>query len=250
MSHVVRVELGAVVGRAKALKAEAQHAGSLLQRLFEAAADGHYLADAFHRASQRLIDLAELIEIPTRELDDHVVQRGLEAGAGRLRDVIGQVRQGVTERQLGGDPGKRIARRLAGQGRAAREAGIYLDHAVVDARLTGLVAHGRLRVQRKLDVALADHPQMANGSDSHAAQNVVFLVRQRLRWSNHDALARVNAHGIDVLHVAHDDTVVRAVAYHLVLELFPAGQVLLDEHLTPDHAAGASASTLRADGAL
>ena len=41
----------------------------------------------------------------------------------------------------------------------------------------------------------------------------------------------MDAHRVDVLHVADGDAVVRAVAHHLVLDLFPADQRLLDQYL-------------------
>ncbi len=45
----------------------------------------------------------------------------------------------------------------------------------------------------------------------------------------------MNAQRIKILHVADGDARVRGVAHHLVLDLFPAPQVLLDEDL-PDRA--------------
>ena len=70
---------------------------------------------------------------------------------------------------------------------------------------------------------------------------LVLLVGQRLARRDHDAVAGVNAHRVDVLHVADGDAVVRAVAHHLVLDLLPADERLLDEHL-PDGAGSESAS--------
>src|SRR5262249_58768102 len=46
-----------------------------------------------------------------------------------------------------------------------------------------------------------------------------------------DGLARVDAHRVDVLHVTDGDAVVPSVTHHLIFDLLPAAQVLLDQHL-------------------
>ena len=66
---------------------------------------------------------------------------------------------------------------------------------------------------------------------AHVAHPLVFLVRQRERRGDRDAVAGVDAHRIDVLDRADDDEVVRDVAHHLELELLPADDGLLDEDL-------------------
>jgi hypothetical protein len=43
--------------------------------------------------------------------------------------------------------------------------------------------------------------------------------------------AGVNADRIDVLHVANDDAVVRAIAQHFVLDFFPAEKTRFHERL-------------------
>jgi hypothetical protein len=50
----------------------------------------------------------------------------------------------------------------------------------------------------------------------------------------------VNAHRVDVLHVTDGDAVVAPVAHHFVLNLLPAAQILLDQHL--GHAIGEAAA--------
>ena len=72
---------------------------------------------------------------------------------------------------------------------------------------------------------------MPHGADGELAQRVVLAVGERLARRDHNALARVHAHGIEVLHVAHHDAVVVAVAHHLVLDLLPADEVFLDQDL-------------------
>ena len=70
---------------------------------------------------------------------------------------------------------------------------------------------------------------------------IILMARARSLWysllvsvcegSHHDALARMDAQRVEVLHVADGDAVVVAVAHHLVLYLLPASQRLLHQHL-------------------
>ena len=53
------------------------------------------------------------------------------------------------------------------------------------------------------------------------AQLEVLAVGQRLRWRDDDTVTRVDAQRVKVLHVAHGDAVVAAIAHHLVLDLLP-----------------------------
>ena len=69
---------------------------------------------------------------------------------------------------------------------------------------------------------------------------MVLLVVERLRWGDDDGLAGVDAHRVDVLHVTDGDAVVAPVAHHLVFNLLPAAQALLDQHL--EHAIGKAAA--------
>jgi hypothetical protein len=68
---------------------------------------------------------------------------------------------------------------------------------------------------------------------AHVAQRLVLAVRQRLRRRDGDRVPGVDAHRVEVLDRADDDDVVFEVPHDLELELLPAEQGLLDEHL-PD----------------
>ena len=72
---------------------------------------------------------------------------------------------------------------------------------------------------------------MAHDADGQFAQFVKFAVRQGLRGSDDDTLARVDAEGVEVLHVADGDAVVKAVAHHFIFNLLPTLEALLHEHL-------------------
>ena len=81
----------------------------------------------------------------------------------------------------------------------ATEPGVDLDDTVLP----------RVGVQRVLDVALSDDTEMANDLQSSGPQHVVLVVRQGLRGRDDDRVAGVRAEGVEVLHVAADDRVLR-----------------------------------------
>ena len=62
-----------------------QRPQGLLQRLGEAAPDGHRLADALHVRGQRRVGAGELLEGEPRHLDDDVVQASARSDAGVSR---------------------------------------------------------------------------------------------------------------------------------------------------------------------
>ena len=60
---------------------------------------------------------------------------------------------------------------------------------------------------------------------------MVLAVGEGLRGGDNDALAGMDAQRVEVLHVADGDAVVVTVAHHLILDLFPPLERLLDEEL-------------------
>ena len=122
---------------------------------------------------------------------------------------------------LGGDARDRIAARLGGQGRGARDAWVHLDHEIGEG----------LRIERELHVAAALDAQRADDLQRAVAQHVVFLVGQRLAGRNNDRVAGVDADRVEVLHAAHGDGRVVRVAHDLELDLLVALDALLDQHL-------------------
>ncbi len=71
-------------------------------------------------------------------------------------------------------------------------------------------------------------PRWRIGLEGDLPEHVVFGVGQRLRRGDDDAFARMDPHGVEILHVADGDAVVILVADDLVLDLFPALEVFLD----------------------
>ncbi len=59
---------------------------------------------------------------------------------------------------------------------------------------------------------------------------MIFIVKC-LGRCDHDGLACVDTHGVDVLHVTYHDTCIVGIPHDLVLELLPAQYAFLDKHL-------------------
>ena len=89
----------------------------------------------------------------------------------------------------------------------------------------------------RLDAHRADH------RGGRVAKLLVGLVGERHLRRDRDRVAGVDAHRVEVLDRADDHDVVCAVADHLELELVPAADRLLDEHLA-DGALGEAALDL------
>ena len=203
-------------------RVELAGAHGLHEGLGEGAADAHRLADRLHLGAQRGVGAGELLEGEARELDDHVVESRLEAGRGGAGEVVRDLVQRVADRELRGDLGDRIAGRLRRERRGARHARVHLDHA----QLAGPA------LARELDVRAAGlDPDGAHDGERRVAQLLVGLVREGHLRRDRDRVAGVHAHRVEVLDRADDDRVVVPVSHDLELELVPAEQRLLDEHL-------------------
>ena len=202
--------------------ADLESAQGFLERFLERPADRHRLADAFHLGRQVGVGLGEFLEGESRHLRDHVVDRRLETGLRLAGDIVGQFVEPVADGQLGRDLGDGEAGRLGGQRAGTAHTGIHLDddHPAV----VGMDRELDIRAAR-LDADLADHGQRG------VAHVLVFFVGQRLRRGHRDRVARVDAHGIEVLDRADDHDVVVLVAHHLHLVLFPAEHGFFEQHL-------------------
>ena len=122
----------------------------------------------------------------------------------------------LVQRHSHGQPRRNLRNREAGrfrcQRRTARNARVHLDDHEPP----------RLRLDRELNVRSARlHADFANDRRRSVSHPLVFLVRQRLRRRHGDGIARVHAHGIEILDRAHHDEVVAIVAHHFQLEFLP-----------------------------
>src|SRR5690606_34058208 len=182
--------------------------------------DRHDLAHGAHLRAQVVRRLGELLEGEARHLRDDVVDRRLERRLRLLGDVVGQLVEVVAHGAQRRDLRDRVAGRLGGQGRRARDAGVHLDDD--DLAVVG--------VHRELDVRAARvDADLADDRDRRVAQALVLLVGERLRRRDRDAVAGMHAHRVEVLDRADDHDRVVRVAHHLELVLLPPEHRLLDE---------------------
>ena len=199
-----------------------QGAQGLQQRLLEGSADGHDLPDRLHLGPQERLGLWKLLKGPLGDLGDHIVDGGFEACRGLQGDVVGNLVQRESHRQLGGDLGDGESGGLGGQGRAAGDPGIHFDHHQAPIP----------RIDGELDVGASGlHPHLANDPHGGIPHVLVFLVGEGLHRSHGDGIPRVDSHGIEVLNAADHHHVVLQVAHHLQFELLPTDDRLLDQNL-------------------
>ena len=209
-------------------------ADGLLEGRLEGAVDGHDFAGGLHLCAGDAVAGGELVERPAGNLHHAVVERGLERRQRLARHRVGYLVEALADGDLGGHTGDGIARRLARQSRAAAHPGVDLDN-VVTAGVRrpagkGLADHVP-RGEGKLHVATALDAQRADDLEAGRAQHLVVLVGQGLARRHDDAVAGVDPHRVQVLHVADRDAVVRAVPHHLVLDFLPAHQRLFHQDL-------------------
>lgn len=196
-------------------------ADSLLERLLKGSADSHDLTDRLHGAANVALDVLELGKIPPRNLGHNVVQGGLKVGGSGLGDSVGQLGEGVSETNLGGGVSQGVSGSLGGQSRRSRKTGVDLDDSVVKT----------IRLEGVLDVTLANDTEMSDNLDGSASEHVVLLIAQGLAGGDDNRVTSVDTKRIKVLHVAHGDAVVVGIADHLVFDLLPALERLLDKDL-------------------
>ena len=198
--------------------ADLQRADGLQQALLNGAAHAHHLAGGLHLGAEPVVGGGELVKGEAGHFGDHIVQGGLKGGGG-VGD--GDLVQGHAHADLGGHSGDRVAAGLGGQGGGAGDAGVDLDQIVLE----GVGVQGKLDVAAALDLQRPDDPQGA------VPQHVVFLVGQGLGGADHNGVAGVDAHRVDVLHVADGDGGVVRVPHHLVFDLLVALDALFNQHL-------------------
>ena len=199
-----------------------KRAPRLHQRFFEGAAHGHHFADRFHLRPERVVGAGKFFELPLGDLDDHVVDGGLEAGRRLARDVVGNLVERVTHGELGGDLRDRKAGSLRSQRRRTRHARVHLDH---DHAAVGGI-DGELHIR-----SAGLHADLAHHGDRCVAHLLVLAIGERLRGRDGDGVAGMHAHGIEILNRADDDDVVGEVAHHLELVFLPAENALFNQAL-------------------
>ena len=92
-----------------------KRAQCFLQTLRKRAPNGHRLTDTAHLGAKGVGCAGKLLKRPARHFGDHVIDRWFEAGRSHFGDVVRDLVQGVTHRQLGSDLGDRKPCRLGCQ---------------------------------------------------------------------------------------------------------------------------------------
>lgn len=196
-------------------------ADGLLERLLKGTADSHNLTDRLHGTADIALDVLEFGQIPSGDLGNDIIKRGLEVGGRGLGHGVGKLGQAVAQADLGCGVGQGVTGGLGGQSGRTGKTGVDLDNPVVET----------IRLKSVLNVALADDTQMTNDLDGGRSEHVVLLVAQRLTGRNDDGIASVDAQGVEVLHVANRNAVVIRITNDLIFDLLPALQGLLNQNL-------------------
>lgn len=197
--------------------------------------DSHNFSDRLHRTAQSGADSVELLKIPSRDLDDTVVERRLETGRSELGHRVSNLVQGDVETKLGSDKGQGVPSGLGSESGRSRETSVDLDDAVLFGEW----------VESILDVTLSNDTEMTDDIDSSRSEHVVVGIREGLRRGNDDGVSGMNTERIKVLlisqsragfwtthlHVTDRDTVVSAISNNLVLDLLPSLHTLLNQNL-------------------
>ena len=220
LNVVQQLVYGLVVkaGHVDVAHADLQRPHGFEQAFLDGAAHAHHFARGLHLGAQAVAGALQLVKGEARHFADHVVQRRFKAGR---RVGQGNLLQMHAHRHLGRHARDGVAAGLGRKGRGARHAGIDLDQVILEA----------VRVQGKLHVAPALDLERADDLERAVAQHVIFLVGQCLAGAQHDGVARMHAHGVDIFHVADGDGGVVGVAHHLVLDLLVALDALFHQHL-------------------
>ena len=194
----------------------------LQQRLRQRPPDPERLADGAHLGPERARVAGELLEVEARRLHGDVVESRLEGGAGDARDVVRQLVERVADSEQRRKLRDREAGRLRRERRGARDARVHLDQL----QLAGL------RLVGELDVGAArGDPDGARAGERRVAEPLQLAIRERLLRRDRPRVAGVDADRVEVLDRADDDAVAGGVDDDLELELLPALERALDEHL-------------------
>ena len=195
-----------------------QRAHSLEDALLKSAAYAHHFAGSLHLGAELVGGFRELVEGETGHLRHHVVDCRLAAGGGSgYHNLV----QGEAHGYFRGHAGDGEAAGLRGERRRTGHPRIYFDEVVLE----------RERVECELHVAAAFDAQRPDELQGGVAQQLVFLVGQRLCGRYDHRVAGVHAYGVHVLHTAHCNRSVGRVAHHLELYLLVALDALFHEHL-------------------
>ena len=194
----------------------------LLQGLLKGSAHGHSLANRLHTGGQNAAGALKLDKGKARNLDHAVVDGRLKGSRSCLGDVIGNFIQCIANREQCRHLCNWETSCLGSQRGRAADARVHLNDN--DAAVSW--------VDRKLNVrTTAGNTYTLENSDGVVAEVLELFIGKRLGWSNGNGVSRVDTHWIEVLDGADNNTVTCGIAHDLHLNLFPALDGLLYQHL-------------------
>ena len=196
-------------------------ADRLHERFLKVRTDGHDLPRRLHLRPEETGSVEEFIKGPFGELHHHVVERGLETGVGLFGNRVFDFVERVADGNLGRNLCNRVTRRLRGERGGARNTGIDLDDRILEG----------IGIERELTVAPALDLELGDDIDGGTAEHLIFLVRERHRGRDDDAVPRMYAHRVEVFHGANGDHVALAVPHDLELDFLPARNTLFNKYL-------------------
>ena len=195
---------------------------AFLEGFFKGPADRHGFTHRFHRGGEDIVGFGEFFKGPAGNFDHAVIDGWLKGRQGLAGNIVVQFVEGIADGQFGGNLGDRKAGGFGGQRRTPRHPRVHLDdHHLAVCRIDG-----------ELDVRAAGlHADLPDDGDRRIAHLLVFPIGQGLDRGDGDAVAGVDAHGVDIFDGADDDHVVVVVAHHLQLIFLPAEQAALQHDL-------------------
>ena len=222
--HVQQLVLGQAVENlhvAQTVASVLQGTDGLLEGLLIGLADGHDLTDGPHLGAKLVLNALELLEGEAGELDDDVIAVGLVLVQGAVL-AAGDVLQSQAGGQHGGHQRDGETGSLGGQRGGTGGTGVDLNN-------DDAVGHG---VVGKLHVGAADDLHGLDDLEGLLLQTALAVLRDGQHRSGAEGVTGVDTQRVDVLDEADGDHVVVGVANDLDLQLFPAQDGLLDQHLT------------------
>ena len=195
-----------------------QRTDALQQALLEVPAHAHGLTGGFHLGAKSVVGIGEFVEGEPGHFGDNIVKGRLKGGAGVCqRDFV----QRHAHADFGGDPGNRVAAGFGRQGGAAGDSGIDFNQIILEG----------VGVQRELHIAAALDFQRPNQLQRGIPEHMVLFIGQGLRRADDYGVTGVNAHRVQILHVADGDGGVIGIAHDFVLDFLIALNALFHKNL-------------------
>ena len=195
-----------------------QGADGFQQALLKAPPHAHHFACGLHLGGQLVLGGREFVKGEPGHLRYNIIQGRLKTGGS-----VGQLNfiQPQSHGNLGGDAGDGVAGGLGGQGRGAGHAGIDFNDKVTEG----------MGIQGKLHIASALHVQGADDAQGAVPEHMIFFVGQGLAGGDHNGVAGVDAHGVEIFHITDGDGGVCPVPDDLILNFLKALDALFHQNL-------------------